>query len=142
LTDTVLLDTHIALWLGSGDERLRTSTLNLIDSCWRNGGTILLSAITAWEIAQLVSYGRIVLDRPVEDWMERLGAFPGTESIPLTHRAAMGAYQLQDFDNRDPADRLLIATAIERDCPLITYDSRIVQFARSHGSQYGFATAA
>jgi PIN domain nuclease of toxin-antitoxin system len=142
LTNAVLVDTHIALWLGNGDERLRPSTLGLIDDCWRNGGTVLLSAVTAWEIAQLVSTGRIVLDRPVEDWIERLAGFPGVESIPLTHRAAIGAYRLDHFENRDPADRLLIATAIERACPLITYDARIVRFGEQHGSQYGFKTAA
>lgn len=62
----VLLDTHGALWLDNGDERLRPSTRGLIDACWRNGGSVLLSAVTAWEIVQLVSVGRINLDCPVE----------------------------------------------------------------------------
>jgi len=137
-----LVDTHIALWLGNGDDRLRPSTLGLIDGCWRNGGTVLLSAVTAGESTQLVSTGRIILDRPVEDWIERLAGYPGIESIPLTHRAAIGAYQLHHLEYRDPADRLLIATAIERACPLITYDARIVRFGDQHGSHYGFKTAA
>jgi hypothetical protein len=46
VTDAVLLDTHIALWLDSGDERLRPPTRDQIDSCWRNGGTIFFSAVT------------------------------------------------------------------------------------------------
>jgi PIN domain nuclease of toxin-antitoxin system len=142
LTNAVLLDTHIALWLDSGDERLRPSTRALIDECWRNGGTVLLSAVTAWEIAQLVSVGRIVLDCPVEAWIERLADHPGVEIIPLTHHAAIGAYRLLHLEHRDPADRLLIATAIERACPLVTYDSRIARFGSAHGSAYGFSTAA
>jgi PIN domain nuclease of toxin-antitoxin system len=60
VTDRLLLDTHIALWLDSGDHRLRPSTRSLIDDCWQNGGTILLSAVTAWEIALLVDTGRMV----------------------------------------------------------------------------------
>ena len=40
MTDALLLDTHIALWLDSGDDRLRASTRALIDRCWQNGGTI------------------------------------------------------------------------------------------------------
>jgi len=142
LTDAILLDTHIALWLGNGDARLRPSTLGLIDDHWRNGGTVLLSAITAWEIARLVSAGRISLDRPVEDWFERLADRPGVETVPLTHHAATGAYRLHHLEHRDPADRLLIATAIERVCPMITYDSRIVQFGAANGSRYGFTTRA
>jgi PIN domain nuclease of toxin-antitoxin system len=140
--NAVLLDTHIALWLGNGDERLRASTLGLIDDCRQNGGAVLLSAVTAWEIAQLVSTGRLVLDRPVEAWIEHLAGYPGVQIIPLSHHAAIGACRLRDLEHRDPADRLLIATAIERGCPLITHDRVIVRFGEAHGSQYGFTTAA
>lgn len=45
---SLLLDTHIVLWLDSGDERLRSQTRTLIEECWRDGGTLLLSAVTAW----------------------------------------------------------------------------------------------
>jgi len=142
LTDDLLLDTHIALWFGNGDTRLRSSTLDLIDRCWRNGGTLLLSSVVAWEIAQLISVGRIVLDRSVDEWVEYFVEGPGIAAAPLTLRAATGAYRLHDLEHRDPADRLLIATAIERDCPLITYDGRIARFAETHGGQYGFTAAA
>jgi hypothetical protein len=62
----LLLDTHIALWLDSGDDRLRPSTRALIDECWRSGGTIYLSSVSAWEIALLVHTGRIDLEFPLK----------------------------------------------------------------------------
>jgi PIN domain nuclease of toxin-antitoxin system len=142
VTDSLLLDTHIALWLVSGDDRLRGSTRALIDGCWRNGGTIFLSAITAWEIALLVDTGRIDLDIPVEAWIGRFLERPGIEAMPLSHHAASRAYRLHHLEHRDPADRLLIATAIELACPLVTYDDRIVRFGRKHGRQYRFAVGA
>lgn len=142
MTDTLLLDTHVALWLDSGDDRLRTSTHALIDECWRNGGTIYLSAVTAWEIALLVDTGRIDLDIPVEAWLERFLKRPGIEAVPLGHRAASRSYQLHHFEHRDPADRLLIASAIELACPLVTYDEHIARFGEKHGRQYGFAVGA
>jgi PIN domain nuclease of toxin-antitoxin system len=142
VTDAVLLDTHIALWLDSGSERLRPSTRALIDGHWRSGGTVFLSAVTAWEIALLVDSGRIALDSSVEAWIDRFLDRPGIESVPLGHRAACRSYTLHHLRHRDPADRLLIATAIELGCPLITYDERIVRFSEAHGSQFGFATAA
>lgn len=74
-----MLDTHIVLWLDSGDGRLRPPTRALIDGRWRDGGTIFLSAITAWEIALLVDTGRIGLDIPVEAWIERFLGRPGIE---------------------------------------------------------------
>ena len=142
MTDRLLLDTHIALWLDSGDDRLRASTRALIDGCWQNGGAILLSAITVWEIALLLDTGRIDLDVPVAAWIERFLDCPGIEAVPLGHQAASRSYQLHHLEHRDPADRLLIATAIELPCPLVTYDERIVRFGKKHGRQYRFAVDA
>ena len=139
MTDRLLLDTHVALWLDSGDDHLRASTRALIDDCWQDGGTILLSAVTAWEIALLVDTGRIDLDIPVEAWINRFLGRPGIEAVPLSHRAACRSYQLHHLEHRDPADRLLIATAIELACPLVTYDERIARFGNKHGRQYQFA---
>jgi PIN domain nuclease of toxin-antitoxin system len=142
VSDAILLDAHIALWLDSGSERLGTSTRTLIDACWRDRGTILISAVTGWEIAQLVHTGRIVLDRPVEAWLDRFTDRPGVTAVPLTARAAAQTCRLHRLEDRDPADRLLIATAIEQGCPLVTYDSRIARFAESDCSHYGFSTRA
>jgi PIN domain nuclease of toxin-antitoxin system len=141
LSDAFLLDTHIALWLDSGNQNLRASTRALIDDCWRNGGEIFLSAVSVWEIALLVEGGRIDLDLPLDAWVKRFVSRPGVEAAPLNHRAASLTYQFQHLEHRDPADRLLIATAIELACPLITYDERIRQFGSRHGRQYGFAVA-
>jgi len=52
--------------------------------------------------------------------------------------AATGWFQLE---HRDPADRLLIATAIELASPLVTYDERILRFASAYGRQYGFSAS-
>jgi PIN domain nuclease of toxin-antitoxin system len=142
LTDDILLDTHIALWLDNGDERLRPSTLGLIDDCWLNGGTVLISAVTAWEIAQLADAGRIDLDCSADAWIERFIDRPGIRSVPLSHHAASRSYLRRQLEHRDPADRLLIATAIELACPFVTYDARISRFCENHGSQYGFMIAA
>jgi PIN domain nuclease of toxin-antitoxin system len=142
VTPALLLDTHIALWVDSGSERLRPPTRVLIDDCWRNGGTIFLSAITAWEIALLVDTRRIELDIPIDAWVTRFLERPGIRSVPIGHTAASRSYQLYHFDHRDPADRLLIATAIELACPLVTYDECIARFGKNHGRQYGFTSSA
>jgi PIN domain nuclease of toxin-antitoxin system len=138
LTDEVLLDTHIALWLESGSDRLRPETLGLIEACWRDGGTVSISAITVWEIAQLVHCGRIELVRPLDDRIGRFADRPGVEILPLGYGAASRSYRLDPLEHRDTAERLLTATAIERACPFITYDDRIVRFGHLHGLQYGF----
>lgn len=141
MTTELLLDTHIALWLESGDARLRPETIRRIETCWRAGGTLLLSAVSVWEIAQLIFSGRIELNRPMAEWLEQFLGQPGKRCVPLGHRAAMGAYWLHELEHRDPADRLLIATSIEHACPMVTYDQRIAHFAERHGSRYGFSVA-
>ncbi|MBX9845724.1 MAG: hypothetical protein K2Z80_28360 [Xanthobacteraceae bacterium] len=59
----------------------------MIDGCWGNGGTIFLSAVTAWEIALLVGAARIDLDIPVAAWVRRFLERPGIEAVPVGHRA-------------------------------------------------------
>jgi PIN domain nuclease of toxin-antitoxin system len=142
LTEALLLDTHIALWLDAGHASLHPSTRTLIDGCWQGGGTIRLSAVSVWEIALLVDSNRIQLDLPIEDWVTRFVQRPGIEAVPLNHRAAARSYRLHQLEHCDPADRLLIATAIELACPLVTYDDRILRFAKDYGAQYGFGASA
>ena len=142
MTDSLLLDTHIVLWLDGGDDRLLPATRALIDRSWRGGGTILMSAVTAWEIALLADAGRIALDLPVDDWIRRFVDRPGIEAVPLHHLTAARSYRLPQLEHRDPADRLLIVTAIEQGCPLVTYDRRIIRFAERHGREYNFSVVA
>jgi PIN domain nuclease of toxin-antitoxin system len=83
VTDAVLLDTHIALWLDSGSMNLREATRAAIDACWHGGGTIYLSAVSAWEIGLLVDSGRIELDVPVATWIQRFLDRPAVVAVPL-----------------------------------------------------------
>lgn len=140
MTD-LLLDTHIALWLDSGDERLGTTSRRTIEAAWHGGGHLFLSAVSVWEIALLVDKELIELDLPVAAWVDRFVGRPGLEALSLDYKAAALAYNLGDLDHRDPADRLLIASAIGLGCPLVTHDDRIRRFAKGRGKQLGFTVA-
>ncbi len=141
MSQSLLLDTHIALWLETADPRLRPGTCALLDGYWRAGGTIFFSAVSAWEIALLASLGRFSLDLPADLWVARFLERPGIQAAPLTPLAAARSYQLQNLEHRDPGDRLLIATAIELRCPFVTYDDAIMKFEKSGGRQHGFVVA-
>lgn len=138
MTD-LLLDTHILLWLDSGDRRLSGPTRRAIEDARQEGRRIFLSAVSVWEIAMLVYKGSIELDVPVNSWVARFLDQSGVEAVPLDCVAASRAYALHHLEHGDPADRLLIATAIGLDCLLVTYDDRIRRFARTRGKQYGFS---
>lgn len=139
MTNDLLLDTHILLWLVESNPRLRPWTRALIERRWRAGGTILISAVSGWEIGALAQRGRVTLDLPPDAWFDDILSLTGYMAAPLRHDVAARAYMLSDLAHGDPADRMLIATAIDLGCPLITYDERITAFATSHGSRYGFA---
>ncbi len=137
MTGSLLLDTHVVLWLDSGDQRLRVETRKAIDRLWLAGGSVLVSSVSAWEIALFADTGRISLDCPPEAWVERFLGREGVAGVPLSWRASARAYGLPNFERRDPGDRLLIATAIDLGCPLVTYDGPITEYAAGHGRQTG-----
>ena len=91
-------------------------------------------AVVALEIAQKCSRGRFELlaDASARAWYERsLRRFPWRE-IPISASIALAAYELPEPFHRDPADRLIVATARLLDCPVVTVDERILDYGR-HG---------
>lgn len=121
----VILDTHTLLWMDRNDTTLGPQARQKIETDWRNG-RIAVSAISFWEVAMLADRGRIVLPLPVERWRDDwLRA--GLIEIPLDGRIALLATQLENL-HRDPADRFIMATAIDRSMPLMTADRLILDW--------------
>jgi PIN domain nuclease of toxin-antitoxin system len=123
----LLLDTHAIIWLDSG-QPMAQPALEAIDEA-AQAGAVLVSPVSAWELGLLVVKGRIVLDVGALDWFDRFLALPGVRLAPLTVAAAIGASDLPEGFHGDPADRLLVATARELNCPMVTRDRQILGFA-------------
>ena len=86
-----------------------------------------LSAISLWELAMLVELDRLSLSLPLTDWLEK-AAHPRTvRLVPITPAIAAGTAALPSTFHRDPADRLIVATCLELDAPLLTHDRLIMQ---------------
>jgi PIN domain nuclease of toxin-antitoxin system len=88
------------------------------------GESVGIAAITCWEIAQLTARGRLRLDAPIAHWWDDVMKLASTTLIPLTIEIATMAASLPD-PIRDPADRLIVATALLQGVPLVTKDERI-----------------
>lgn len=84
-----------------------------------------MSAISCWEVAKLVEYGRLELPCPVVDWLEQALAYPGVRLLNLSPRIAVESTRLPGGFHRDPADQIIVATARTLDVPLLTLDHRI-----------------
>ncbi len=86
----------------------------------------------------LVARGRLTLTMPAGEWVERILNWPGMAGVQLSFGAAVRSYEMIGLENGDPADRLLVATAVELGCEMVTYDERLIAFAEGFGERYGF----
>lgn len=120
-----LLDTHAWLWWVAGSPRLSKRAAKAIDS----SPAIGVSAISCWEVAMLVAKGRLVLDRDPEVWIESALKLPRVQLIPLSPRIAVRSTRLSGPGLSDPADCILVATALEFGCLLVTKDERVRGFS-------------
>jgi PIN domain nuclease of toxin-antitoxin system len=125
----VLLDTCAAVWIGNR-ESIAPSALQVIRAAAKTAG-ILVSAVTGWEIGIATTRPRnpLVVLPTAQIWLADLLARPGFRRMPLEPEVAVNAAYLPGTFHRDPADRLLIATAREFGAPLVTRDRRILDYA-------------
>ena len=120
----LLLDTNALLWLRRGDSRLGRVARREIERAWQSD-ELAVSAISFWEVGMLVGKGRIRLADDVRAW-RRDHLEQGMVEIPLDGETAIRAVQLTDF-LADPADRLIVATALAGH-RLVTSDRRIIEW--------------
>ncbi|ARP85287.1 type II toxin-antitoxin system VapC family toxin [Bordetella genomosp. 9] len=120
----IVLDTHALVWWASGDAQLSDPAREAIEA-QQESGTILVSAISAWEIAMLVKAGRLALTMDVQAWLETLSEVPGVRFAPVGVRESVLSVNLPGEFHKDPADRLIVATARQHGAPLVTADLKI-----------------
>ncbi|MEE8390788.1 MAG: type II toxin-antitoxin system VapC family toxin [Anaerolineae bacterium] len=122
----IVLDTHIWVWWVHGSERLTQAQMAAIEA--NEMDVIGVSAISCWEVAKLVEYGRLALPCPPSEWFEQALSYPGIHLLPLTPEIAIESIQLPGEFHRDPADQIIVATARLHSCPLVTSDSRLLEY--------------
>lgn len=119
----IVLDTHVLVWLDAGTDDLGVEVAGLIDTEFAGDG-VAVSAISFWEIAMLVGKKRLVIAKPLLRWREELLA-AGLRELPVDGRLGIEAANLADFHG-DPADRLIVTTALTLGCSLVTADRQIL----------------
>ena len=123
----IVLDTHVWIWSVQGDRRLMPER---VEALRRNeAGGLGVSVISLWEVSKAVQLGRLSLPLTVEDWLTRALAYPGIRLLDLTPRIAVESTQLPGSFHKDPSDQIIVATARVFDCPLVTYDEKILNYS-------------
>lgn len=121
----LLLDTHVWIWTQEKPDEMGEETRYMILD---GENEILVSSVSTLEIARMVSIGSIVLARELRHWArEGLLALEG-KSLVVDHEVAAESYQLPEPFHKDPADRMLVATARLQGCTLLTADRLILDY--------------
>jgi PIN domain nuclease of toxin-antitoxin system len=117
----ILIDTHAWVWWVSSPKKLGKSARRELGRAAEVG----LSAISVWEVAMLVVRGRMRLDRGVSEWIREALAIERLVVVPVEASVALTAATIGGALHYDPADRIIVATALERGAPLLTKDAAI-----------------
>ena len=120
-----LLDTHVLLWWLDDPARLSAAQREVVLSA-DTKSPLLVSDISLWEVATLYSLGRIRLATPLRKWLDKAVAPPLVQRQSISPAVAAEVAALPDSFHRDPADRILVATARLLEATLLTQDRRIV----------------
>ncbi|NRB11565.1 MAG: type II toxin-antitoxin system VapC family toxin [Rickettsiaceae bacterium] len=124
--DKLILDTHVLLWYVEGIQ-LKNNIINLIDSK-RHLGKVFISSISIWEIALLSIKGKIVFSIPVKEWIDQVLSTLELKIIELKHNILIESCELLNYPHKDPADRMIIASARETNAHLLTADKKIIDY--------------
>jgi PIN domain nuclease of toxin-antitoxin system len=119
----IVLDTHVWEWWVHNDPRLPLAHQSFIRA--HEADKLGVSAISLWEIAMLVAHRRLMFPISCSEWFERALGGLGISVLDLTADVAVESANLPGQFHRDPADRIIVATARPRSAPLVTLDAKI-----------------
>ncbi|WP_114815024.1 type II toxin-antitoxin system VapC family toxin [Paraburkholderia kururiensis] len=120
----IVLDTHALVWWVTGDPALSRKARSAIERELA-GGEILVSSISAWEIAMLVEREKLVLSMDVGSWLATVADIEAVRFVPVDPEIAVKSVELPGEFHKDPADRMIVATARKFSVSLVTKDEKI-----------------
>jgi PIN domain nuclease of toxin-antitoxin system len=124
----IVLDTHALLWWVSGDAALSRTAKEHI-TVEMEGGAIMVSSMSAWELTMLVERGRVDLSVDVEKWLSLVSRINNVHFVSVDNDIAVKSVTLPGEFHKDPADRIIVATARKLAAPLVTADEKIRAYA-------------
>ena len=125
----IILDTCAAVWLAEGEE-MATAAMAALSAASEGGSHTYVSPITAWEIGLLASRDRLQMLATPQRWFARLLGLPGMRLAEMSPDLLIASSFLPGKPPRDPADRIIVATARDLGATLITRDKALIDYGK------------
>lgn len=123
----IVLDTHVWIWWLSNPKTLYQRAQAALTTAMADG-TIFISSISTWEVALLVARDRLRLTMEASDWIAKSEVLPFVTFVPVDNAIALRAVSLPGSFHNDPADRIIVATALSMGASVVTRDERILKY--------------
>jgi len=123
----IVLDTHAWLWFISEPEILSKKAAKAVSAAVKEK-CVFVSSISAWEVALLVAKKRLELSLDVTDWIAKSESLPFIQFIEVSNSIGVKSVNLPPPLHTDPADRIIIATALSAGVPLVTKDKKLLNY--------------
>lgn len=123
----IVLDTHAWIWWVTRDRRLSQKARAAITHSQKQNA-LWVSLISIWELAKKVEKTQLVLDRPLDQWLDEATTQQGLHLAELTRPILVESCRLPPPFPGDPADQIVVATARQHEAALVTKDRAIRQY--------------
>ena len=117
----ITLDTCSLVWLSLSPDRLSKNA----DKAIKNN-SLIMSDISFWEIAMLTKSGRLIIDTSYSEYIKLLLSSFSIQVDPITPEIARMSVEFDDSVNSDPVDRIIAATSLVENAPLVTADKNLI----------------
>jgi PIN domain nuclease of toxin-antitoxin system len=122
----IVLDTHALLWWALDPDQLSSTAQDLCFQMEKDGG--FASSISVWELGIKIKNGKLDLGMAVSEFVRRLQTSNVVELVPVDTSIWLRTVALE-WSHRDPADRVIVATALEKGVPLLSKDEALHTFS-------------
>lgn len=123
----IIIDTHVLIWWVNNSDSLSKKARAVIKKNLSDS-EIIISSISAWEISMLIEKGRLVLSMDIEAWLDEVSQIEGVRFLPVDNEIAIKSTSLPGCFHKDPADRMIVATARKLAVSLVTADEKIIAY--------------
>lgn len=124
----IVLDTNALIWWISNVDKLPQQVKKIIEEAEKEKA-VYISSISVLEIYNLIKKGRLGLITLPANWLDQVESLSYVHFVPIDNKIIVQSVSLLNFDYKDPADRIIIATALNLGAKLITSDKKILKYS-------------